>query len=76
MGQGTCSRHAGWVQAAAPTDAGLPDDARVVALAGAVLLGRYRGTIAASGAPLRTSLEVLDEQLPDYVAQVRTWVDA
>jgi hypothetical protein len=41
-----------------------------------VLLGQYRGTIAASGAPLRTSLEVLDEQLPAYVAQVRTWVDA
>ena len=51
----------------------VPDE-QVVALAGAVLLGRYRGTIAASGEPLKTSLEVLDEQLPEYVAQVRTWV--
>ena len=48
----------------------------MIALAGAVLLGRYRGTITASGTPLRTSLEVLEDQLPDDVAHVRTWVEA
>jgi hypothetical protein len=48
----------------------LPPD-HVVALAGALLLGQYRGTVAASGRPLQVALEVLDEQLPDYVARVR-----
>ena len=68
-GTGTCQRHANWtrVEGQAP----LPPDARVVALAGAVLLGRYRGTIAASGQPLQTSLAVLDEQLPTWVERVQ-----
>ena len=70
-GTGNCNRHEHWVRVG---QAPLPPDAKLVALAGAVLLGQYRGTIAASGSPLQTSLEVLDEQLPEYVAQVHSWV--
>jgi hypothetical protein len=57
--------------AVAPTPAALPPDAKVVALAGALCLGQYRGTIRASGAPLPTALAVLDEQLPSWVERVQ-----
>jgi hypothetical protein len=75
-GTGNCQRHEGWVLLdALHTSIGgqllPPENAKVVALAGAVLLGRYRRNIAASAAPLQASLEVLDEQLGDYVERVR-----
>ena len=67
-GAGNCQRHEHWVRVG---QAPLPPDAKVVALAGAVLLGQYRGTIAASGQPVRVALDVLDEQLPTYVERVQ-----